>query len=295
VKNPPLDARAAAVLAHVRSLTVAAFDEAAGTTSAVDGMTALFGADRCSAIPMVRCDDLSAWDDGCTVVLRFPEPLGGLATFAYDEHSTHYWQNLSMGRRADLAMTFPNITRTFESLPDMCVTLVREVGYVLSGIDEREAANVSLNCWDTAWTLRHALSLLDPRDRAAFEMLAGLSLDPGALRLVEIVLRRAEHLVANLAHEDDIEDVMRAAVIRHNGVELTGKQIQDLSPGEALMGVERAGWDQAADAVVALRYADGLDATYHPAPPAPPRPAPTAVPAAAHGSGYGSLLNVLAV
>lgn len=291
---PPLDDRSALLRERIRSLPVSAFEQTS-ESDLCGSMGDLFGPDA-SAQSMVYCDDLSAWLNGCTVIVRLPQPVGGVAWFTYDEHSQRYWGDLSIGKRLDVALVLPHRTRTFESMTELCLRLTTEVGAVMEHCDDQDAAQISLNDWNSIWALRHALDLLTPQERSTHFMVAGLSLSPRSSQLVTATLARADRWVSNLSCEDSIEATVHAAVLRHNGVTLTGKQIQDLSPAESLMNAEPASWAQAADVFVAARYADGLDETYHPPRPAPPAPAREDRGSSTGGHGEGwSMMNVLAV
>lgn len=271
------------LLAHVRGLSVADFEAAAGTTVA-EGMTALFGPDISTA-KMVYCDDLSAWDNGCTVIVPLSDALGGgVATFIYNEHATRYWTDLSLGQRMEFALRLGRKARKYESLLDLCLPLLRKVGAVVHAADEKDVAAASLNDWHRVWLLRHARSLLDPATRETYDVMAALMVAPEVIPAVEAVLHRADVIVANLAHVDEIEEVVRDAVRTYNGVELSGIQIQNLYPSDVLMSVDREHWAEAAQALVTVRYADGLDHTYQPVPEKPaPKPTSNTTPAGSGG------------
>lgn len=270
---------------HVRRWPVTAFetDGARGpegvTATEEDGgsavgLRALFGADT-TVRPHVYCEDLGAWQNGNTALVVLPAEVGGgVAGLFFDEHrNQRRWHEMGLGRRIETTLRLVQKARVHESVPALALALADRVADTLAGMPEEDVAAVSLNGWAEVWLLRHCVGVLESDDQAA--LLTVLALRP-AWDVVQAVYERAGRLVDNLPFDDDIEQVVCEAVVRHNGLSLNGRQIERLCVGEEMLGSPREEWQQVADRLVALRYADGLDAEYHPAPEPRPKCAPSA-------------------
>lgn len=265
---------------QVRTWSVHAFDVDGADGAVTDrtaeeggsarGLAVLFGPET-TVRPHVYCEDLGAWQNGNTALVALPEEIGGgVAGLFFDEYkSERRWHEMGLGRRIEMTLRLARKARVHDSIPALALTLAARVAKVLADAPAEDVAAVSLNGWAEVWLLRHCVDVLDAEDRAA--LLTVLALRPGWDN-VRAVFERAGRLVANLPFDDDIEQVVREAVIRHNGVTLNGRQIERLSVGEVMLGAPREEWPQVADALVALRYADGLEADYHPAPEPEPTP-----------------------
>lgn len=244
-------------------------DRTAEEGGSANGLPLLFGPET-SVQPHVYCEDLGAWQNGNTALVVLPAEVGGgVAGLFFDEYrEARRWHEMGLGRRIEAVLSLTREARVHESIPALALALADRVADTLADVPEEDVVAVTLNGWGEVWLLRHCLEVLEDDDKAA--LLTVLALRPG-WDCVRAVVERAGRLVANLPFDDDIEDVVREAVVRHNGVSLNGRQIERLGVGEEMLGAPREDWAQVADRLVALRYADGLDATYHPE-PAHPKP-----------------------
>lgn len=267
-------ARRDAFAEQVRQWPVAAFDVPpnGAQVDEVDGgsgadLPALFGSGT-TVRAHVYCEDLGAWQNGNTALVTLPPELGGgVAGLFFDEYrNQRRWHEMGLGRRVEAVLRLARNAYAHESVPALALALADRVADTLAGSPEEDVAAVSLNGWAEVWLLRHCVDVLNAEDQAA--LLTVLALRPG-WDCVRAVYERAGRLLANLPYDDDVEQVVREAVVRHNGVTLNGRQIERLSVGEAMLGSPREEWAAVADRLVVLRYADGLDADYHPAPERP--------------------------
>lgn len=242
-------------------------------------MPALFGPET-TVEPIIHCASLGAWVSGWTVVTTLPDGAGAHA-FVLREYDDAYrieteWSNLSRGARINVLSHAVNQSATWTAADRSALAgvMVDVIGqYADDGDDINMDRPGALNDEEAPWVLRHLIRSLPVDAGEALPFLLAMGHQSSALGRAHALVAGVENVITNWGRHGEVEEIVRAAVHRFNGVTLNGAQIERLGVGGALLAYPFESWSTVADRVVRFAYEwDSLPEGFHPAPPPAPKP-----------------------
>lgn len=265
---------------HVLSLPVSAFVlnkdiETGNRAVSAEFYASLFGPDA-TANPIVYCEAYGHWDNGCALVAPLPTEIGGgFGVFVYNEmRSNQQWAQLTNGHRIDTTLRVMRGAQCHQTLTLLALGLADQLLIdVCDDFNFPDAGEHSLNDFADVWALEAVLAAMDEAEHTTCMTLLRLRVTKEQQSVLARLLSRAANLRANLVHHDEVEETIAASVHRHNGVRISGRQVEFIRVSESLLGYPREEWENVIDALVAARYQDGdLGPDFDPAPPTPDPP-----------------------
>lgn len=204
--------------------------------------------------PWVFCEDLGAWENGATMVFPLPATVGSgwgvvCDSNPFDSETSGVWTGvLSVGSRADRVLdNWMGTRRCAPTLPLLALHLSDDL---LQHEAEFLTLGDSLNYIPCVWMLAHVMSLLPADEAGSTRALVGLRHGAAAVARLWTLVEYAATLIENLAHVNEVKDVLRQAVLRVSGQTVNAAQVEAMRLSEPLLQTPYCDWVAVATGLV---------------------------------------------